>query len=36
MIEFNNQLSRNNWYLKLATKVLVILDSKLISNLIRY
>jgi len=34
MIEFSNQLTQNNWYLILATKILVTipLDSKLVSN----
>jgi len=34
MIEFSDQLSQDNWYLTLATKVLVIvsLDSNLVSN----
>jgi len=38
MIKFSNQLSQNNWYLTLVTKVLVpiSLDSKLVSNLLRY
>jgi len=38
MIEFSNQLSQDNWYLTLATKVFLLtpLDSKLVYNLIRY